>query len=353
MRAQRPVSDAHLAEAVRRGVITTDQMEALLALARSEAAPGGALPDLRWTAVVSALAATVAVLVPGLTMLMDGRAHDELGLAGGCAAALVACAFAGRIVRARGWGRAPAAILAAGIAPYAGGVAMFLTRLALGPIGTVMRIGRGYDRSEVTVIEARDFRSVALALVAATLVATGSAAVLWRVRRVGPALAVAGFFVPFVAMAAAQTVYPIEDMTPFRMVVVATALTSLAAAAMRPSWGRRDGVDGTAWWELGAFASVAVSGTAGFAHGLGGLAVWVPAALTVGALGLWTRRWTYQLAGVLGALWFLGLGLWSEPMVVRAAALVGVSVLIAGATQWHRRRDSRGVPESAALSYWE
>ena len=332
MRAQRPVSDAHMAEAVRRGVITAEQMEALLALARSEASPGDArLPDLRWTTVVSALAATLAVLAPGIALLIEGRDHDERGLAGASAAALVACGLMGSLARARGWGRAPAAILTAGVAPYSGGVAMFLMGLA------------------------QDSRGMAQQVAVSTFVATLVGLTLWRTRRVAPSLAVAGFFLPFSVMAAAHSLWPVETMTPFRMIVVATCLVSLALAAARPSWGRGGGVDGTPWWELGTFAAAALSVTAGFSQGLGGVEVWAPVALVVGALGLWFRRWTYQLSGALGLLWVLGLRLHHESTTLKAGALVGFCVLVATATQWYRRRESLRVVEpdaSAELSYW-
>lgn len=352
MRAQRPVSDAHMAEAVRRGVITAEQMEALLALARSEATPGEArLPDLRWTAVVSALAATVAVLAPGFAMLLDIGA-DDLTVAGASAAALVVCAIAGRVVRVRGWGRAPAAVLTAGVAPYAGGVALGLVRLGLERVGVPTTLGFGYGAQQPQPF-LQFYRGVAIQILVATLVATLAGAAIWRARRVGPTLAVSGFFLPFVVMAAGRVVWPLASMTPFRLAVVATSVLSLAIAAGRSVRGRGEGVDGTSWWELGAFAAAAVSITAGFSDGLGGVALWTPAALLVGALGLWSRRWTYQLAGTLGLLWFLGLGLWREPMAVRAAALVGVCALVATATQWQRRRESRRVVEREVLAYWE
>lgn len=333
MRAQRPLSDAHLAEAVRRGVITTDQMEALLALARSDAAPGSAAPDLRWTHVVLGVASAVAVLVPGLTLLSGGPEHRELALAGECAVALVLCALAGRFVRARGWGRAPAAILTTGAAPYAGGVALSLAFLALGP-GVSNRQG---------------FSGIAVGL----LVATGVAIGIWRARRVGPALGLVGFLVPFATPVAARLVRPDGEATPYRVAIVVTAVACLALAALRPSWGRRDGVDGRSWWELGAFAAAAFIVTIGLSEGLVAVAVWAPAALGVGLIGLWARRWTYQLAGLLGVLWFLCRGLASEPALTKAASLVGVALLVAAATQWQRRRELREVVPRESLSYWE
>lgn len=202
---------------------------------------------------------------------------------------------------------------------------------------------------------AQELRGTAQQAGITTLVATLVGIALWRARRVGPALAVAGFCLPFAVMAAAHSLRPGEAMTPFRMIVVATCLASLAVAAARPSWGRGGGVDGTPWWELGTFAAAALSVTAGFSQGLGGIAVWAPVALVVGALGLWLRRWTYQLAGAFGLLWVLGLRLHHESTALQAGALVGFCVLIATATQWHRRRESLrvvGRDASAELSYW-
>lgn len=333
MRAQRPLSDAHLAEAVRRGVITTDQMEALLALARSGSPSEGALPDLRWTHVIVGLASAIAVVVPGMTMLIESHDGDEVALAGGCAVALVACALASHVVRRRGWGRAPAAILMTGVAPYAGGLALFATFRGLSSLEPATRAN--------------------LSFLLGPLVATASAIVLWRALRVGPALAIAGFFLPFVAMCAARLAHPSEAPTPHRLLVVAVVLASLAAAALRPSWGRRNGVDGTSWWELGTFAIAAIIGTAGFSNGLGGLSVWLPAALVTGLAGLWFRRWTYQLTGLLGSLWFLWLGVRSEPKPTQAAGLVAVALLVAVATQWQRRREARHVAPRESFGYWE
>ncbi len=333
MRAQRPLSDAHLTEAVRRGVITTDQMEALLAIARSGSPSDGALPDLRWTHVVFGLASAVAVLVPGLTLIIESDDRRALPTAFGSAVALIVCALGSWIVRRRGWGRAPAAILATGVAPYAGGVTLFLLFFALPP-------GGGAERDVPAIL-------------GGVLVAVATAATLWRRLRVGPALAVAGFLTPFLAMIAGRLAYAGADFTPLRMTVIAVALTGLGAAALRPSWGRRNGVDGTSWWELGTFAAAALCITAGFSRGLGGLAVWVPASLLTGLLGLWLRRWTYQLAGLLGSLWFLFLGVRWEPKLTQAIGLVGVTLLVAVATLWQRRREAGRVVPRETLAYWE
>src|SRR5262249_11239847 len=85
---------------------------------------GGELADLRWTTVVLGLAAAMVTVVPGVALLAHLRASsagDAVALAvmGGMASALV-----GWMAHARGWGRVPAAILTAAVAPYAGGAAM-------------------------------------------------------------------------------------------------------------------------------------------------------------------------------------------------------------------------------------
>lgn len=353
MRAHRPLSDAHLAEAVRRGVISTEQMETLLALARSDAAPAGAhLPDLRWTSVVLGLAAAITALVPGLALLSRVPEYPVLTMAAACAAAGFLCVVWGRGARALGLGRATAAILTAGAAPYAGGAGMFLVddlwRRALGPLA---------QRRIEDLTDPVGFLQVQSALLfVGTAITTLVAIACWRTWRSATVLSAAGFCLPFAAMTAARVVDPAAPMTPMRLVVIATALASLAVIAARPSWGRRDGVDGASWWELGAFAAAALSATAGFDEGLGGAAAWVPIALAVAALGLARRRWTYQLAGALGVLLFLARGLRHEATPVQAGALVAVAMAAAAATQWQRRRESRlGLAEGARaeMSYWE
>ena len=61
MRINTLLHERHLLQAVQRGVITQEQAEALLALARSEAGGAGRMPDTGWLAIVQACVAAAVV----------------------------------------------------------------------------------------------------------------------------------------------------------------------------------------------------------------------------------------------------------------------------------------------------
>ncbi len=337
MRAQGPLHEGHLAEAVRRGVLTVDQLEAVLAIARTGASPEAAhLPDLRWTNVVLGIAASVAVLVPGVTIL--ARSHD-LGAGGvleACTAALACCALFGWLARSRGWGRVPAGILLGAIAPYAGGLLMYLLDQRWHQVLTTGYLYDGYAW-RVSYTERQQVFGLLYALGASVCVAVGGA--LWALRRNGPALMAAGFCAAFLPMCAVQAAWGVNEMRPQTATALVASTVLLAAVTLRKTWMRRDGVDGAAWFELGVFGAAGVVALvrAVDAHEW---PLWSLAALATGALGLRMRRWTFQLSGALGLLGFTGLGLHRESMAVIGGALVVASVMIAAAAVWHRRRES-------------
>ena len=66
--------ESHLLEAVRRKILSNDQMEQVLALARSSPA-GGAVADVRWATVVQGLIAAAAVMGSGIGILADVSDH--------------------------------------------------------------------------------------------------------------------------------------------------------------------------------------------------------------------------------------------------------------------------------------
>ena len=69
-----PLHESHLLEAVRQKILSSDQMEQVLALARARPA-GGAIADVRWATVVQGLLASAAVGGSALGILVDTTDH--------------------------------------------------------------------------------------------------------------------------------------------------------------------------------------------------------------------------------------------------------------------------------------
>jgi hypothetical protein len=356
MRANGPLHEGHLAEAVRRGVLTHDQMEAVLALARSGANPGDVnVPDLRWTAVVQGIAAAVAVLVPGFMLLAQMSALSEPLLLALSALAALSFGGLGWLARDRGWGRVPASILTAGVVPYVGAITMFAVDFAWrGVLGVA---GRDRDLAGAYTL-AQANRTSATLFLAASLTVAVFTALLTRARRNGPAWSAPGACVSVAVLSALVFAMP-EDAAPRGITLVAQtvaiAVITATGARWRP-WLQRGGVDGAAWFELGVFAPLLLVAHVSLHNDSQQLLPWLVASIAVGVAGVLLRRWTYQLAGALGALAATAVGLRHDPVATRGASLVALSVVIALVAQWQRHREASAAlhePPREALSYWE
>lgn len=356
MRGQAPLHEGHLAEAVRRGVITDAQREALLALARSEANPiAGHIPDLRWTVVVQGIAAALAVIVPGVVLLAQiPQLSEPVQIAASLFAALLFGAL-GWVARERGWGRVPASIFSAAVAPYLGGVAMFSVDLAwrgaLGP--------QSFDSTvtgELTTAQ-RD-TTFAVLLIVGAVAAMVSTALLTRARPNGPAWSVASVCLTPLTMGVVVAVAPRAQSSDVMLYVIlaASALVGVALSSWQRARLQRGGIDGAAWFELGLFGPTGILMIARLWRHSDELAPWLIVAAVVAVAGALTRRWTYQLVGALGLVTATLAGLHEQTFAVRSGAVVAVAVALAFAAQSMRRREAERAmrePAREPLSYWE
>lgn len=356
MRARGPIHEGHLAEAVRRGIITDDQREALVAMARSASIDSNvSAPDLRWTVVVQGIAAALVVLVPGATLLAQiGEVSEPILLA---ASAFGALLFGGLawIARDHGWGRVPASIFSAAIAPYAGGLAMFALDLA-GP--GVLGPSRVDGMLSGQLTTAAFMRTLAGLFIAGAGVSIASATYVARARRNGPVCAVAAACITPIAYAAMWLLAGDAEITE---AMKNTALASAILVGIALSWRlraglRQGGVDGASWFDLGLFAPAGIVLIARFSSDAHEVGPWLALSAAVAVAGVRARRWTYQLVGALAMLTATLVGLRHGTLVTRGGALVAVCAVLAVAAHSIRRREAaRAIHEapSETLTFWE
>lgn len=356
MRARGPIHEGHLAEAVRRGLITDDQREAIVAMARSESIDSNvSAPDLRWTVVVQGIAAALAVLVPGVTLLAQvGDVSEPILLAASAFGALLFGGL-GWLARDRGWGRVPASIFTAAIAPYAGGLAMFALDLA-GPGALGPSRLDGMLSGQLTTAEF--MRALARLFIAGAGVAMASATWVSRARRNGPACAVAAACITPIAYSVMWLLAGDAEITE---AMKNAALASAILVGITLSWRlrarlRQGGVDGASWFELGLFAPAGVVLIERFSNDAHEVGPWLALSAAVAVAGVRARRWTYQLVGALAMLTTTLVGLRHEALAARGGALVAVCAVLAIAAQSIRRSEvARAVHEAPTqtLTLWE
>ena len=310
MRTNTVLQERHLIEAVRQQVITHDQMEGILAIARSAArAEGAAAPDLRWIGYLQG--AIVAIASLGVAAWNNDHvwstSPDELFVR-----ALVATAVFGGLGLALWrfrWAEVPASLLLTGAAMQTWGLGASLYQFARGrPVSEDWtRFNEGYSPS----LRMWGFVMVALVSLA-----------VWRWKRAAPALgmaAVSAIMAGLFAMEGAST------MATSALVGVCSA--GLIALTLVLDRRGRAGPDGGFWLSF---------------VGLGGLGVcaievidrepvwgvfFLALSVVVGGLGFYARRVTW--------LWAAGAALLGLPAFAVAEARLGDAavgvVLILGA----------------------
>lgn len=236
MRMNTLLHERHLLEAVRQGVISQTQAEALLNLARTEAGGAGRVPDTSWLGL--AQAAVAAAVVGGVciaTVDHPYRTPAGLELAQSLGAGAL---FLGAGLALRRWrvAEAPAAVLLGGAVLQLLGVGHALARLS--------QPGAFSSGNEVW-----GFVPVFLAGLA-----------MWRSLRVGPALAAVGLAVVAFAMESAQELFGFHghhrEIVAFT--VAGAALT--AASVWMDRAKSRPAVDGGFWLSLGGAFSLCIGG---------------------------------------------------------------------------------------------
>lgn len=265
MRVNTLLHERHLLEAIRRGVITHPQAEALLAIARTE--PGGAarLPDLGWLGLaqgaVVALAAFVAC-VANMDHAWRTPPSLEIGRALAAAAGL---AIAGHALRRYRWAEVPAAVAI-------GGAAMQL-----------VGVGHGAMRDRY---DYGDNNGMFLGF--GLMLAAGVA--LWRWLRAGPALAAAAAGLVGVSLAASRSLVGWSSYERESLAFVVGGVALLAWSAQRDRAAVKAPVDGAFWTHLVACASLLCAGAIFIDREAWGFFPFLALALAVGWMGLVLRR---------------------------------------------------------------
>jgi hypothetical protein len=236
MRMNTLLHERHLLEAVRQGVISQSQAEALLNLARTEAGGAGRVPDTSWLGL--AQAAVAAAVVGGVCVAtVDHPWRTPAGLelvqslgAGGL--------FLGAGLALRRWrvAEAPAAVLLGGAVLQLLGVGHGLARLVHPFVSPSHNVEWG-------------FVPVFLAGLA-----------MWRGMRVGPALAAAGLAVVAFSLEGARSLLGFYGYQREIVAFVLAGVTLTAASLWMDRAKNRPPVDGAFWLSLGGAMSLAIGG---------------------------------------------------------------------------------------------
>jgi hypothetical protein len=250
MRSNHPLHERHLLDAVRSNIITAEQYEAIMGIARAPSSGDGTVPDLGWVGVAQTFAAGFVALAPFVYLSAEYESMSAVAFMVIVAALCVASMGVGHLARTRGWGRAPAAIFSTMAPVYGGGVALALA-IGLGPRGFWSDARGVFYTSRLSIIGAQmlGFAVVALATF-----------VLWRVRRVGPAAGVAAASLVAMLLKGVSLTYggymPSATMRPMLLVMGAAVF---ALGWIMDARRRADGVDGAFWVHLTAIPVVGVA----------------------------------------------------------------------------------------------
>ncbi len=295
MRINTLLHERHLLQAVQRGLITQEQAEALLVLARSEAGGGARMPDTGWLALAQAAVAAVVVVAVAIantehTWRTSGAEEIVRGL--GAMVVFLGLGLGLRRVRVA---EAPASVLLAGAGLQ------------------LLGVGHGWGR--LGVLDSYASRGIGWGFV----LVLGAGLAMWRWMRVGPALAVASFGALGVCVEVCKEVFGLRGDLRLGAVVGLSALALLALSALIDRASARPPVDGAFWISLTAGAALSLAGAIVIDREP---VVFFPAllvALGVGYFALRTRR-RVLLAGV-------GVSLFALPPFAASEAHLGDTVV--------------------------
>jgi len=344
--------ESHLLEAVRRKILSNDQMEQVLALARSSPA-GGAVADVRWATVVQGLIAAAAVMGAGIGILADTSDHGaDLSTAAGCLVGLAATLALAHVLDRYSWGRVPGAILRSGAAVWSFGVVLGLLSLVI-PLERFHpgEYGAEYHRG-FEDFRARLNLAFALSSGASALLALG----LWRFRRCAPALGIAGAHVMMaVAMLATSPSSPSYYSSDQQALLVMLAGASVFAVATVLDRLSRGPVDGAFWLYPAAMFPMGIAALMRIDRHEGEVLFWLPVALALGAVAYANGRRFPLLFSGMAAMIFpaFAMGELRAPAGLVVGTLGVSAVAVAVAVQLVRARDLRGVATTdEARSIW-
>lgn len=310
MRTNTVLQERHLIEAVRQQVITHDQMEGILAIARSaNRAEALAAPDLRWIGYLQG--AIVAIASLGVAVWNNDHiwstAPAELFVR-----ALVATAVFGALglaLRRFRWAEVPASLLLAGAAMQTWGLGASLYQFVRGPASAHWTsFYEGYSSS----LRMCGFVMVALVSL-----------VVWRWKRAAPALGMAAVSGIMAVLFAREGASSMETSA-----VVGPCAAGLIVLTLVLDRARRSGPDGGFWLSLVGLGGLGACAIDVIDHEPVFGVFFVALSAVIGGLGIYARRVTW--------LWAAGAALIGLPAFAAAEARLGDAAvglaLIVGAT---------------------
>lgn len=343
-----PLHESHLLEAVRRRVLTSDQMEQVLAIARATPA-GGAVRDVGWATVVQGLIAGAAVMGSAMGILIDASDHGpDLGMAAYGVVGVVASLAISHFLHRYTWGRVPGSIIRAGASVWSFAVALGLLSL----VTNLHRYAPGYDgygTYDYSGVASFHHRlNVAYAL--ASLAAIGVSFALWRFKRCAPSLG-------FAACHALMLVLPFMDGSSSReeaLMMLAAGGGLFTLAFLRDRFAR-GAVDGTFWVYPVAMFPMGCAAMLRIDRDEAEVFVWLPLALALGAAAHASGRRFPLLFSAVAMIVFPAFALAEAhaPAGIVIGALVVSAALVAVAVQVIRTRDlGRAAPAGDPPSIW-
>ncbi|MDB4931339.1 MAG: hypothetical protein JWM10_3823 [Myxococcaceae bacterium] len=346
-----PLHESHLLEAVRRKILTSDQMEQVIALARSTPAEGQ-VADVRWATAVQGLIAGAAVMGSAMGIMIDTSDHGvSLGVAAYSALGLAAFAALARYLDRFSWGRVPGSILRAGVAVWSFGVVVGLLSLAL-PLSRVT-LAEGANYYDVY----ESFRAnLSAAYVIAGVASALVAAALWRYARTGPALGLAGAHLIVAATMAATAPWSFGHYSSdAQALVVMAAGGAVFLGALVLDRRPRRAVDGAFWLYPVAMFAMGFAALMRIDRHDGEVFLWLPFALALGGLAAARGRRLPLLFSAAALVIFPAFALDDShaPAEAVIAILVASATAVALGVQVVRTRDLRAAATAAEpASVW-
>jgi len=344
--------ESHLLEAVRRKILSNDQMEQVLALARSSPA-GGAVADVRWATVVQGLIAAAAVMGSGIGILADVSDHGaDLSHAVGCTFGLATFVALAHVLDRYSWGRVPGSILRAGAAVWSFGIIIGLLSLVMPlhryiPPSSDIDYYAGYES-----FRTRLNLGFALSSGASGLVALG----IWRFRRCAPAMGVAGahamMAIAMLATSPASSTYHSAEHQASLVMLAGGAI--FAAATVLDRLGRGP-VDGAFWLYPVAMFPMGIAAVTRIDRHEGEVVLWLPLALALGAVAYANGRRLPLFFSAMAVIIFPAFALaeMRAPSGLVIGALIASAFAVAVAVQLVRARDLRGAASTdEARTIW-
>ena len=332
MRNNPNLHERHLLEATRQRVISHDQYEGILAIARSMAHAEGSLsPDVGWIAFMQAGAAAVAVGMPGVFLLDHMRRLSNPEIVAWSMVCGAISLVAGMLFRKRSSATIAGGVLIAAAVAFSWG-------LFAGSAAALLQTDFGYFGGSDVAGSARRLDTLLFADVGLMVVA---ALVTWRMKVPVAAAPGAMAFVHFVVECAHRFVVAPSAYFGDRAIApwVALAGVLLVASARAMDMRRRDRED-TAFWVHGVgILAIGFALTTRIDRDHEEATVWSLLALATMTLGLWWNRRVYLACGAMAWLAWPAMGV-SRHYATETQLFVFVftAVTLAVFATWFRKR---------------